>query len=90
MPAPEWYTNAECRREDPDLFEPRGESLHYQAQINKAKSVCRRCPAIEACLAWALGNEGGVGVTDRQGVWGGTTPRERWAMMRAAKRLELD
>ncbi|WP_078606578.1 WhiB family transcriptional regulator [Streptomyces violaceorubidus] len=86
MTAPNWYADAECRREDPDLFDPRGESLQYQTQIEQAKAICRRCPTIDACLAWALVNEGSLGITDRQGVWGGTTPRERWAMSRPAGR----
>ncbi|MFI9244129.1 WhiB family transcriptional regulator [Streptomyces sp. NPDC053086] len=82
MTAPAWHAEAECRREDPELFEPRGESARYEAQIEQAKAICARCPVTEACLAWALQAEGDVGITDRQGIWGGTTPRERWAMGR--------
>lgn len=37
-------------------------------------ALCRTCPVLGACLAWAL--QAG----DLHGVWGGTTARERRAM----------
>ncbi len=38
--------------------------------VEEAKSVCRACPALRACLAYAVRNEA-------HGVWGGMTPVER-------------
>ena len=40
-----------------------------------AVALCRTCDVQGACLAWALE------VGDCHGVWGGTTPRERRAML---------
>jgi hypothetical protein len=40
-----------------------------------AVALCGRCPVSGACLAWALS------VGDCHGVWGGTTARERRAML---------
>ena len=40
-----------------------------------AIELCARCPVAGACLAWALS------VGDCHGVWGGTTARERRAML---------
>ncbi len=38
-------------------------------------ALCHTCDVQGACLAWALE------VGDCYGVWGGTTPRERRAML---------
>jgi hypothetical protein len=40
-----------------------------------AVTLCGTCPVQGPCLAWALQ------VGDCHGVWGGTTPRERRAML---------
>lgn len=40
-----------------------------------AIALCRTCDVQGPCLAWALE------VGDCHGVWGGTTPRERRAML---------
>jgi WhiB family redox-sensing transcriptional regulator len=45
-------------------------------QIEQAKAVCRRCPVIQECLAWAL--ESGQDA----GVWGGLSEDERRALKR--------
>ena len=45
------------------------------APADVAIELCGRCPVAGACLAWALG------VGDCHGVWGGTTARERRAML---------
>jgi hypothetical protein len=37
-------------------------------------ALCRTCPVLGSCLAWALQSG------DLHGVWGGTTARERRAM----------
>lgn len=38
--------------------------------IRTAKAICVGCPAVNACLEYAIENR-------EQGVWGGTTERER-------------
>lgn len=41
-----------------------------------AKSICRRCPLIDACRAWAFAHP------NELGVWGGTTAHERRMRLR--------
>ena len=72
----DWRHDAICRDEDPELFFPVGTSGPALMQIAEAKSVCRRCPVTESCLAWAL--ESGQDA----GVWGGMSEDERRAMKR--------
>lgn len=65
----DWAQRAACRGIDPDLFFPeRGQDTE------PAKTVCRTCPVIDACLDHALRNG------ERVGVWGGTSERERRKM----------
>ena len=68
--------DAICRDEDPELFFPVGTSGPALMQIAEAKTVCRRCPVTESCLAWAL--ESGQDA----GVWGGMSEDERRALKR--------
>lgn len=67
----DWRHRAVCRDEDPELFFPIGNSGPAVAQTEEAKAVCRRCPVIEECLAYAL--ETG----ENFGVWGGLGEEER-------------
>jgi len=78
--AEDWRHDAECVHEDPELFFPIGNTGPALLQIEDARAVCRRCPAIEACLAWAL--ESGMG----EGVWGGMSEDERRAFKRREAR----
>ena len=72
----DWRHRAICRDEDPELFFPIGNTGPALLQIEQAKSVCRRCPVIQDCLAWAL--ESGQDA----GVWGGLSEDERRALKR--------
>jgi WhiB family redox-sensing transcriptional regulator len=76
---PPWMADAACA-EHPELrFVPgRGEPTE------PLKGVCRRCLVLDECLAFAMADE------SLQGVWGGTStkerneyrklkPRQRWA-----------
>lgn len=78
----DWRHNAVCREEDPDLFFPIGITDPVLLQIEEAKSVCRRCPVMEACLQWALAT------AQDHGVWGATDPAERRRMKRRAVRKQ--
>lgn len=73
----DWRHRAACRTEDPELFFPIGTTGPALDQVEQAKAVCRRCPVVDACLAWALDNH-------VEGVWGGTTNEER-AKMRSPR-----
>lgn len=68
----EWQDQGLCRRLPTEMFFgmelSRGGTriLHEE----RAKSVCRRCPVIDACLRHAMAAEA-------YGIWGGTTAQER-------------
>jgi WhiB family transcriptional regulator, redox-sensing transcriptional regulator len=76
----DWRDCAACRDEDPELFFPIGTTGSALRQIEQAKAVCRRCPVVQQCLAWAL--------TSGQdaGIWGGLTPEERRELRRREAR----
>lgn len=76
----DWRVQGLCLREDPDLFFPVGSSTSALVllQTEEAKAVCRRCPVMSRCLAWA------VKVGPVEGIWGGTTEGERRVMRRRA------
>ncbi len=67
----EWRKNAACLASDPELFFPIGADDCSPGQVREAKAICRGCPVVAACLAWAVTN-GPVA-----GIWGGTTETER-------------
>lgn len=66
-----WHLLAACRDADPELFFPtRGE------ESGAAREYCARCPVAEECLAYAMRTP------DLQGVWAGTSQRQRERMRR--------
>ena len=65
-----WRTRGACQAVDPETFFPAP-----LEPADTAVQLCGRCPVSGACLAWALS------VGDCHGVWGGTTARERRAML---------
>jgi WhiB family redox-sensing transcriptional regulator len=72
----DWRHRAICREEDPELFFPVGTGSPALLQIAEAKTVCRRCPVVSECLAWALDTG------QDAGVWGGMSEDERRALKR--------
>jgi WhiB family redox-sensing transcriptional regulator len=75
-----WRHQAACRTEEPELFFPIGTSESALDQLAEAKSVCRGCPVVSECLAWAL--ETG----QNSGVWGGMSEDERRQLQQDAPR----
>jgi WhiB family redox-sensing transcriptional regulator len=72
----DWMESGLCRQTDPDLFFPeQGSNM-----TRRAKRVCRSCPVMDTCLDYALDFPG------IDGVWGGTTQRERNGMIRRARK----
>lgn len=61
-----WRKHAACRGIDPDVFYPISDE-----ESGEAKAICDQCAVRESCLEHALANR------EREGVWGGTTERER-------------
>jgi WhiB family redox-sensing transcriptional regulator len=77
-----------CAETDPDMFfppEPFNGSMriveHYEAEV-EAKSICSSCPYRIACFSYALK------ITDLQGIWGGTTAKER-ALIRSGRAVKI-
>lgn len=71
-PARAWQRQANCMGVDPDLFFPeRG------ASTREAKEVCRGCVVRAECLEYALTN------SEKFGIWGGLSERERRRIRRA-------
>ncbi|MFF5986930.1 WhiB family transcriptional regulator [Prauserella flavalba] len=72
----EWSERAACRDEDPELFFPVSDMGPGAQQTEQAKAICARCPVRAECLTYAL--ESGLDY----GIFGGTTERERRALVR--------
>lgn len=72
IPEP-WVDEAICPQVDSAIFFP-GDGGSTVAP----KRICRVCPVESSCLAYALKHE------IQEGVWGGTSPRERLALRRTA------
>ncbi len=63
-----WRRQAACVGTDTHLFFPGpGDSDSVAA----AKAVCRACPVLDDCAAYALGRR------DLDGIWGGMTATDR-------------
>ena len=61
-----WQDLANCRGADPDLFFPeRG------ASTRAAKGICRECTVQAECLEFAIVS------SEKFGIWGGMSERER-------------
>ena len=67
----ERWSRAACSTADPELFFPISSSGPAVHQAKRAKAICARCEIRQACLDYA------ISVGPIQGVWGGTTERER-------------
>lgn len=62
----DWADRGACLGEPPALFFPgQGEDASI------AKGICARCPVREECLDYAMRH------TERFGIWGGLSERER-------------
>lgn len=69
---PDWHRDALCQEfPEVEFFPDRGEDAR------PAKAICQRCLVQSDCLSWALEQ----GTLD--GIWGGTSKRER-KMLRAS------
>ena len=72
------FKGASCLGIDTDFFYPAQDKFEPgEAQL--LKRICVDCPVMDACLEWGLAME-------RYGVWGGTTPFERFGIR---KRLNI-
>ncbi len=69
------FLDAACHGIPTDMFCPRDE---HPGDAPAAVRICNRCPIRRACLDWAVTN-------DEQGIWGGTTDRQRAAIRRRTR-----
>jgi WhiB family redox-sensing transcriptional regulator len=78
----DWQLQGACRQSNPDqfFFAESERGRRRMAREQAAKALCAQCPVIEACLKHALE------VREPYGVWGGTTPEEREAMLTSSAR----
>jgi WhiB family redox-sensing transcriptional regulator len=67
----QWAEGALCAQTDPDIWFPPVGGSHRQA-----KAICRECPVIAECLAYAMENR------EQYGIFGGKSERERLVMRR--------
>jgi WhiB family redox-sensing transcriptional regulator len=72
---PAWRQRAACRGVDPGIFYPVTDE-----DAEDAKAICAQCDVCELCLQWALDRR------EHEGVWGGTTERERRRIIRRRRR----
>lgn len=69
---PDWVENAACYGIGWEIFFPeRPDAKRY---IAKAKKICDKCPVAAQCLEYAI-------ETNSPGIWAGTGPRERQAII---------
>jgi WhiB family redox-sensing transcriptional regulator len=81
----DWQQQGLCKRYQPEVFySPDGERGAPKARREAAaKAICSRCKVVDACLQWALDQR-------EEGIWGGTTDKERKRMLQIAKSLAED
>lgn len=75
----EWVNDAACKGMETDLFFPPVGSNNLQA-----RQVCDACPVLEQCRNYARQN------SERHGVWGGESPKERRSGERGISRRSLE
>lgn len=70
-----WRQRGACRGLDPAIFYPPTDE-----EGTEAKAVCAACAVREACLEFALETR------EAEGIWGGTTGRERRRILRQRRK----
>lgn len=76
-----WRLDAACRDTDPNIFHPQLSPKERwnrsDPAVSVAMSLCRVCAAQVDCLTYALEHR------EEHGIWGGTDPFTRRAMLRS-------
>lgn len=70
-----WRQRGACRGLDPDVFYPPSDE-----EAAEAKAICATCTVREPCLEFALSTR------EAEGIWGGTTSRERRRLLRQRRK----
>ncbi len=71
-----WRQRGACRGLDPGIFYPPSDD-----EAEEAKAICASCPVREPCLEFALETR------EAEGIWGGTTGRERRRLLRQRRKI---
>lgn len=66
-----------CLEYDADIFYP---DEYDDASVAEAKSICNDCWMKNDCLEFALSTR------EKEGIWGGTTPDERYRIRRRVRK----
>lgn len=77
-----WRKSAACRNSNPNLFFPEGRPSEVLKQSENAKLICRTCDSQAECLEYALSTY------QNDGVWGGTSEKERREIQKERARRE--
>lgn len=77
-----WQAKAKCYPEMAEDFFPFGDErqVEVREQYEYLRRFCRPCPVREMCLQWAIEQN------YDEGMFGGTTPKERRRMRSALQR----
>jgi WhiB family redox-sensing transcriptional regulator len=87
-----WQDHAACTTSpyDADLWFPDSyRTSQGQAQALTAARICATCPVLQQCLAAAIANEGNLAEDRRNGIWGGTTPEQRFRLAKLGHSTNL-
>jgi hypothetical protein len=69
------FKGASCAGLDTDFFYPAQDKFE-PGEAELLKRICVDCPVKKACLEWGL-------TMERYGVWGGTTPFDRFIIRKS-------
>ena len=72
-----WQADGACLGLDPEMFHPDQDN---EMDALPAKAICAQCDVRQVCLEFALARN------EKDGVWGGTTARERRRIIRSSRR----
>jgi WhiB family redox-sensing transcriptional regulator len=76
----EFMKRGACLGSNPGVFHPDEEERRFTARVEEAKAICDMCPVKQECFEYAIKYK------ERQGVWGGTSERDRRKIFRAQSR----
>lgn len=80
---PDWMSDARCKDSDTEDFFV-DEAAYLTTPILKAKRICARCPLKRDCVEYAYSSP----YSEEQGIYGGTTGRERQAAKEEPDRID--
>lgn len=79
---PSWTEQSACLTNDGMRAHDRAfDAPGSQRAVEAAKAVCAECPVREMCLEDAMDREGGLRPSNRYGIFGGLTPKERFQVV---------